>query len=276
MNFRLGAPFSSAFWCSLSLLLSVAACSPSETPLELAVQDLAPTGTLRAAINVGNPILAHEDLASGELRGLSVDLSRELAARLGVPLELLLYRSAGAVVQDATTGAWDVAYNAIDPTREEIIRYTAPYLTIAGAYLVRDESSIRVNTDVDRDDTTVVVATGSAYDLFLTRELQQAELVRVPTSPEVVDRFLEGSFDVAAGVRQQLEADADRIPGLRLFEESFMEIRQAMAIPRSRGDAGANYVEEFIEDMKSLDAIAEALARYGIEGVSVVPPSSTH
>jgi polar amino acid transport system substrate-binding protein len=205
----------------LAVALTAACATPPSAP-PAAVADLAPAGKLRAAINFGNPILASKDPATGEPRGVSVDLSRELGRRLGVPVQLVTFESAGRVF--AAIGDWDVAYLAIDPARSSEIAFSAPYVAIEGAYLVPAGSSIRANADVDRPGTRVVVGLGSAYDLFLTRELKQATLVRAPTSPAVTDVMVAQKLDVAAGVRQQLESDALRVPGVRLLPGRFMVI----------------------------------------------------
>jgi len=248
----------------------LAACSTMPMAPAAAVSDLAPTGKLRAAINFGNPVLAAKDPSTGEARGVSVDLARELGRRLGVPLEIVPYTAAGKVVEGLTSGAWDVAYLAIDPARAVDIRYSAPYVVIEGAYLVPDASTIRRNEDVDRDGVRVAVGKGSAYDLFLSRELKKAILVRASTSQAVTDLFVAQKLDVAAGVKQQLEADAKRVPGLRLLEGRFMVINQAMGTPKGR-EAGAKYLGEFVEDMKASGFVARALARHGIEGAMVAP-----
>ena len=236
-----------------------------------AVADLAPTGKLRAAINFGNPVLASKDPMTAEPRGVSVDLSRELARRLGVPLEIVTYPAAGQVVDELKSKAWDVAYLAIDPARATEIDYTAPYVVIEGAYLVRVDSPIRSNGEVDREGVRVAVGKGSAYDLFLSREIKNARLERAPTSPEVTDYFLAHKLDVAAGVKQQLEADAKRVGGVRLLDGRFMVINQAMGTPKGR-EAGATYLRTFVEEMKTSGFVAAALARHGIEGASVAPP----
>jgi polar amino acid transport system substrate-binding protein len=253
----------------LALASLLAACSavPRST-----VADLAPSGTLRAAINFGNPILATRDAASGEARGVSVDLSRELARRLGVSLQLVTFPSAGRVVDAVKAGEVDIAFVAIDPVRGADISYSAPYVVIEGAYLVRNESPIRNNAEVDRPGIRVAVGAGSAYDLYLKRELKSATLVRAPTSPAVVDLFHSQNLEVAAGVKQQLEADAKRVPGLRLLDGRFMVINQAIGTPRGR-DAGAQYLRSFVEEMKSTGFVAKALARHGIEGAAVAPPA---
>src|SRR5512134_291400 len=226
-------------------LIFLASCATTPQVSPAARSDLAPTGKLRAAINFGNPILASRDPTTGEPRGVSVDLSRELGRRLGVAVEFVTYDAAGKVVEGLKAGAWDVAFLAIDPARAVDIGYTAPYLLIEGAYLVRESSPLRANAEVDRPGTRVVVGKGSAYDLFLSRELEQATIVRAPTSQEVVDQFVARELEVAAGVKQQLEADARRIPGLRLLPGRFMAIQQAMGAPRGH-DAGVAYLREFV------------------------------
>jgi polar amino acid transport system substrate-binding protein len=242
-------------------------------PPPAAVADLAPTGKLRAAINFGNPVLASKDATTGEPRGVSVDLSRELAKRLGVPLDIVTYTAAGQVVEGLKSKAWDVAYLAIDPARAVDIGYTAPYVLIEGAYMVKQDSQIRQNADVDRDGVRVAVGKGSAYDLFLSRELKRATIVRAPTSPAVTDFFLAQKLDVAAGVKQQLEADATRVAGVRLLEGRFMTISQAMGTPKGR-EAGLTYLRAFVEAMKASGFVAAALARHGIEGASIAPAAS--
>jgi polar amino acid transport system substrate-binding protein len=232
---------------------------------------LAPTGRLRAAINLGNPILAHA-LADGGAGGVSVDLAREFARRLGVALDLVVVDTAGKSVDAVATERADVGFFAIDPARGADIAFTAPYVLIEGSYLVKDGSPIRANEDVDRAAHRVVVGQGSAYDLFLTRSLQQAQIVRAPSSPAVVATFLEQGADVAAGVRQQLEADARGRAGLRLLDGRFMVIRQAMGVPKSRGEQAAATLAAFVEEMKANGFVAEALKRHGIEGASVAPP----
>jgi polar amino acid transport system substrate-binding protein len=235
------------------------------------IAEIAPTGKLRAAINFGNPVLASKDVATGEPRGVSVDLSRELAKRLGVPLEIVTYPAAGQVVDGLKAKAWDVAYLAIDPARAVDMDYTAPYVLIEGAYLVRADSPIRSNSEVDRDGVRIAVGKGSAYDLFLSRELKRARLERAPTSPAVTDYFIAHKLDVAAGVKQQLEADATRVGGVRLLDGRFMVINQAMGTPKGRA-AGLKYLRAFIEEMKASGFVAATLARHGIEGASVAPP----
>lgn len=230
-----------------------------------------PTGTLRASINLGNPILAGIDPGTVQPCGVSVDLAREFARRLGVSCELVIFDAAGKSVQAVTEEQADIGFFAIDPQRGAGIAFTAAYVLIEGCYLVPQDSALHSNDEVDQTGRTVVVGKGSAYDLYLTRELTQATILRAATSPSVVDTFIEARADVAAGVKQQLEADAGRIGGLRLLPGRFMVIQQAMGVPKSRGAAAAAFLASFIEDMKASGFVASALTRYGIEGASVAP-----
>ena len=234
------------------------------------VARFAPSGVLRAAINLGNPILAGTD-ADGAPQGVSIDLARAFAERLGVAVELLAFDTAGKSVDAVAGDLADIGFFAIDPLRGAAIAFTAPYVLIEGCYLVRDDSPLHANEEVDRDGRIVVVGRGSAYDLHLTRTLQHATIERAATSQAVVQTFLERGADVAAGVRQQLESDARRVGGVRLLDGRFMVIRQAMGTPKSRGDDAARLLREFVETMKADGFVARALERHRISGASVAP-----
>lgn len=235
------------------------------------VSAFTPTGKLRASINLGNPILANRHPETGEPFGVSLDLARVLAMRLGVELELVVFDTAGQSVEAVSDERADFGFFAVDPQRGEKIEFTPPYVLIEGFYLVRDESPIRANEDVDQPHNRVAVGKGSAYDLFLTRTLKAAQIVRAPSSPTVVHTFLEQNLEVAAGVKQQLEADAHKAAGLRLLDERFMVIRQAMGTPKSRGHTVAETLRAFVEEMKASGFVAAALSRHGIVGASVAP-----
>ena len=235
------------------------------------IKAFAPTGSLRASINLGNPILARKSPQSGEVGGVSVDLASAFARKLGVALELVVFDTAAKSVEAVKTEQADIGLFAIDPLRGEGIRFTAPYVLIEGAYLVRNESPLQANEEVDRAGTRVMVGKGSAYDLFLTRELKSAAIERAPSSPDVVPAFLAQNTDVAAGVKQQLEADALKLGGLRLLPGRFMVIQQAMGSPASRGEAAAQALASFVEECKTSGFVAEALGRHGVQGASVAP-----
>jgi polar amino acid transport system substrate-binding protein len=236
---------------------------------EAVVRTFAPTGTLRAAINVGNPILANRDATTGKPYGVSIDLATRFARMLGVDIDLRVFESAGESVTAVTANEADIGFFAIDPVRGAGISFTAPYVLIEGFYMVRDDSPVVRNSDVDQPHNRVAVGKGSAYDLFLTRELKHAEIVRAPTSPAVIQAFIEQNLEVAAGVKQQLEADARITPGLRLLDERFMVIQQAMGTPKGRGEVAAATLRAFVEEMKSSGFVADALSRHRIEGASV-------
>jgi polar amino acid transport system substrate-binding protein len=240
---------------------------PAAAPL------FAPTGTLRASINLGNPLLARADPAGGPPRGVSVDLAREAARRLGVEVEYLVFDTANQSVEAVRAGQADIGFFAIDPLRGAGIGFTAAYLLIEGCYLVRDDAPYSRMEEVDRAGTRVVVGQGSAYDLFLSRALQAAEIVRAPSSQAVVETFLARGLEVAAGVRQPLEAEAARHGGLRLLPGRFMEIRQAMGLPAGRGEAARQALADFVETMKAEGFVAQALARHGVKGATVAPPA---
>lgn len=231
----------------------------------------APTGKLRASINLGNPILANKHQQTGEAFGVSIDLARAFAKRLDVDIELVVFDAAGKSVEAVRNEQADIGFFAIDPLRGEGIAFTAPYVLIEGAYMVPNASPIRTNEDVDRPGIRVTVGKGSAYDLYLSRELKQADIVRAPTSPTVVDVFVEQMLEVAAGVKQQLEADQQRFAGYRLLPGRFMVIQQAMGTPKSRGAEAAVHLARFVEDMKASGFVADALKRHGIQGASVAP-----
>ena len=251
----------------------LASCATVPTVPPKARSELAPTGKLRAAINFGNPVLAQRDQASGEPRGVSVDLAGELARRLGVPVELVTYNSAGKVFEALKTGAWDIAFLAIDPARATEIAFTAPYVIIEGIYLVPADSPLRSIQDIDREGVRVAVGNKSAYDLYLTRTLKRAQLVRVPTSAEALDVFLKDKLEAAAGVKQPLLQFAKIHPNVRVIDGRFMVIEQAMGTPKGR-EAGLLYLREFIEEMKASGFVARGLEKSG-QGDATVAPRAT-
>ena len=234
-------------------------------------QSLAPSGKIKASINLGNPILANKDPQTGLPVGVSVDLAKALAKKLGLELELVVFDSAGESVQAVKEERADFGFFAVDPVRGEGIAFTDPYVLIEGSYLVRNDSPLHANEEVDKEGIRVTVGKGSAYDLFLTRELKHATLVRSPTSPTVVDYFMDNQIEVAAGVKQQLEFDQKRFNNLRLLPGRFMVIQQAMGIPKSRSAQAHQYLIEFVKEMKSSGMVTQSLKNHHIEGASVAP-----
>jgi polar amino acid transport system substrate-binding protein len=235
------------------------------------VKDFAPTGTLRAAINQGNTVLAQKG-KNGEPLGITVDLARELARRLGVPIELITFDAAGKVFDALKRGVWDVAFLAVEPVRAAEIDFTAPYVLIEGTYMVRKDSPIKAIEDADKAGIRIAVATGSAYDLYLGRTLKHATLVRAPTGPEAMQMFVRQSLDAAGGVRQPLVEFAAANPALKVMDGRFMAIQQAMGMPRGRAKAPA-YLRGFVEEMKAAGFVAEALKRSNQPNAVVAPPA---
>ena len=232
-------------------------------------QQFAPTGVLRASLNMGNPVLAHSRTSTEKPAGVSIDLARELARELGVPASLLQFDTAARSVEALGGGEADVGFMAIDPLRANSIQFSAAYVQIEGAYLVPVDSPIIANEQVDQPGITIVVGAGSAYALYLARAIKHATLLQVPTSEAAVDAMLEGGQPVAAGVRQQLEADAKRVRGVRVLDGRFMVINQAMAMPRDRSAEAHAYLADFVERRKRSGFVGEALKRHGIEGARV-------
>jgi polar amino acid transport system substrate-binding protein len=225
--------------------------------------DLAPTGVLRASINLGNPVLAQG--TADAPAGVTVDLAREIAARLGVGVQFLCFDAARKSFESLKNGSADIGFLAIEPAREAEVSFTGPYVIIEGVYAVPDNSPIKTADDVDHKDVRIGVKEGSAYDLFLTRTLKNAEVVR---GSDGTDVFREQNLDVAAGVRQPLTRYVNEHPGLRLIEPRFMEIRQAVAIPKGRDIA---FLRDLVETLKTNGFVADALARSGQDATVAEP-----
>jgi len=232
----------------------------------------APNGALRASINLGNPILAHRDAASGAPAGVSVDLARALAEALGVAIEFRTFEKAAASVEAVRANEADIGFFAIDPARSEGLAFSAPYVLIEGSYAVPAASALQDNAAVDGAGTRVAVGQGSAYDLFLTRELKAAQIVRVAGAAGVLQALQAREVEVAAGIRQVLEAQAAQAAGaLRLLPGRFMVIQQAMGLPAARGAEAAAALHAFVEARKADGFVARALARHAVQGASVAP-----
>ena len=235
-----------------------------------AAHSLAPSGVLRVAINLGNGVLAQRN-AQGELTGVSVILARALAQRLKLPIELIRFEAAGTVFDALDKGHLDLAFLAIEPERAAKIDFSPPYVIIEGTYLVRAGAPFRTVSDLDQPGVRIAVGRGAAYDLFLTRTLKRAELRRAPTGAASIDMFLADGLDAAAGVRQSLVERARANPGLRVLDDRFTTIQQAIGMPRGR-QAGAVYVRMFIEEMKASGEVRKALDATGQAGAVVAPP----
>lgn len=233
------------------------------------VKELAPTGKLRASINLGNSVLAQGTPEAP--RGISVDLATELARRIGVPVEFLCWPAAKASFDTVKAAKADIGFLAHEPARAAEVEFTAPYVEIEGAYMVRKDSALRTIEEVDRPGNRICVGPGSAYDLYLTRTLKYAELVRaeIGGGSSNIQKFLKDNLEVCANVRQPLEAWAAKDPSVRLLPGRFMVIGQAVALPKGRPAATA-YVKAFVEEMKASGFVAQGLKRSG-QSATVAP-----
>ena len=241
------------------------------TPITPAVRaDLAPAGTLRAGVNYGNFILATRDPATGESRGVAIDLLQDVGRRLAVPVEIVSYESVAVMVDAAKTGAWDMAFLGIDPAREGEIGFTAAYLEIEATYLVPAGSRIATVADVDREGVRVVAAARANYELFLTRELKRAELVRAPGHPAAFEALQSGRADVLAGLRQALLGLTERLPGSRVLDGGFLNSFVAIAVPKNKAAALA-YVSTFLEEAKASGSVRRSLESSGLPATIAAP-----
>jgi polar amino acid transport system substrate-binding protein len=231
---------------------------------------MAPTGVLRAGINLGNPVIAQRDAQGGDPRGVGPALAVLLAKQLHIPVRYVVYDTAGKLSDGAKAKDWDCAFLAIDPARAVDIEFTDAYVNIEGTYMLPNESPLRDVADFDREGMKIAVGLKTAYDLFLTRELKHAQIVRAESSLAAIDLYLKGGLDAVAGVRQPLVAAAATHPGLRVIEGSFMVIRQAAGVPRGR-PAAALYLADFIEEAKASGFVARALRESGVADVTVAP-----
>jgi polar amino acid transport system substrate-binding protein len=230
-------------------------------------QQLAPSGMLRVGVNLGNFLLVSKQTADG-IGGIVPDLAQELARRLGVAVKLVTYPQAGPVADAATTGAWDVAFIGAEPQRASAIDFTEPYIEIEATYLVPAGSPIRSIAEVDRKGVRIAVASRSAYDLWLARNIKQAELVRAEGIEGSYQLFAKEKLDVLAGLKPRLLQDREKLPGARILEGRFTAVQQAIGTPKGR-PAAAAYLREFAKDIKASGLVDRLIERHNVQGVSV-------
>jgi len=232
--------------------------------------DLAPTGKLRAGINYGNFILATKDRATGESRGVAIDLVQEIGRRLGVPVEIVAYDSVAVMGDAAPTGAWDIAFLGSDPAREALMSFTPAYLEIEATYLVPGASPLYTAAEVDHEGVRVAAPARANYELFLSRNLTRARLVSAPGADAAFELLVTGTVDALAGLKQGLLGLAQTLPGSRIVEGRFMGVQQSVAVPKGR-DAGLAYLRRVVEGAKASGLIARAIEKTGARGVFVAP-----
>ena len=250
-----------------------ASAQAAAPPPPEAVRALAPSGTLRVAINLGNAVLAQK-APNGDLKGVTVDLARELGRRLGVPVVLVPFQAAGEVFGTLKEDRWDVAFMAVEPARAAEVDFSSPYVLIEATYMVHKNSPLREVGDVDRPGVRIAVGRGSAYDLYLTRSIKNATIVRAATGggTAMIDLFLADKLEAVAGVRQQLAAYAATDPDMRIMSGHFQDVAQAVGLPKGRG-AGATYVSAFVEEAKASGFVRKSLIASGQGDVVVAPPA---
>jgi len=247
----------------LSLLaIFLAGCAVTASVDPNIKNELAPTGTLRVAVNYGNPVHTQRNPSGGDPLGVAPDLARELAKRVGVPVKYVTYDAAGKMAEGLKTGENDIVFLAIDPERAVDIAFSRPYVVIEGTYLVRKDSRFKRLEDVDREGVKIIVGLRSAYDLFLTREIKRATLTRGGGGLGYLDDWRKGGFDAAAGVREALVAEARRDPSLTVLDGHFMTIPQAVGVPKSR-QAAARYVDQFVQEMIESGFVRRSLEKSG-------------
>jgi polar amino acid transport system substrate-binding protein len=234
--------------------------------------DLAPTGKIRAGINYGNFILATKDKATGESRGVAVDLANDLGRRLGVPVEIVAYDSVAAMGDAAPSGAWDIAFLGSDPAREKIMSFTAAYIELDATYLVPGASPLKNASEVDRAGLRITAPARANYELYLQRNLKQAKLLSVANNDAALELMTTGKADALAGLTQGLVNMSAKLPGSRIVEGRFMAVQQSIAVPKGR-DAGLAYLRSVVEDAKASGLVARAVDKTGAKGVTVAPPA---
>lgn len=230
--------------------------------------ELAPTGVLRAAVNLGNFLLVTGKATNGEPEGVSPDLAAEIARRLDVPVQYMTYADPGALAD--AVGDWDIGNIGAEPQRAEHIAFTAAYCEIQSTYMVPDGSPIQTIEDVDKPGIRIATKGRAAYGLWLENNLKHAELVRTETIDASFDAFVEQRLEVLAGLRPRLLSDVQRLPGARILNGQFSAVQQAVGTPRKNA-LGAAWLAEFVEEVKASGFVADLIAKHKVEGLSVAP-----
>jgi polar amino acid transport system substrate-binding protein len=236
--------------------------------------ELAPTGTLRVGINASNFLLVSQYEPGSDPHGIAPDLGRELARRLEVPVAFNVFPNPGKLADAGKTGVWDVAFLGNEPQRAKEIAFTAPYLEIPVTFLVPAGSPIETIEAVDREGVRIAVMERSAYDLYLTNNLQHGQLKRAKSIDASYQLFVEEKLDALAGLKPRLVSDAATLSGSRILQGQVTSVKQSAGTLPDR-ESGAQYLREFIEDTKSSGLVDRLIADYNVQGVTVAPPASS-
>jgi polar amino acid transport system substrate-binding protein len=252
-------------YCAVLLLVSVAGCANS-VPREVQSQ-LAPTGTLRVGLNMSNTLLTAKD-AAGEPRGVAADIARELGRRVGVPVKLISYASPGELGKSIKSEQWDIAFFAIERARAGQVDFSPPYVEIETTYLVRKDSALRSAGDVDRDDIVVAVTRGAGYEPILAGILKRAKLTRTGGFAENVKELTDHKAEAAVGLKPTLIGYVERMPEFRVLDGNFTTVQQAIGIQKGR-EAGAQYLQAYIQDIKRSGFVAKVIADNNVRGLTI-------
>jgi len=234
--------------------------------------ELAPSGALRAAINLANFLLVTGRTPDGDPEGVAPDMAAEIARRLEVPIAYVPFETPAKLADAAGDGVWDIGLIGAEPARAETIAFTVAYTEIEATYLVPAGSALGAVEEVDRDGVRIAVAGGSAYDLFLSRSLAHAELVRASGLEGSFNLFVEEGLDALAGLRPRLLSEVERLPGARILDGRFTAVQQAVGTPRPR-ERGAAFLAEFVEEAKASGLVQRLIERHRVRGLSVAPPA---
>jgi polar amino acid transport system substrate-binding protein len=236
-------------------------------PSKAALTEFTPTGILRVGLNMSNFLLTARDAAGAPI-GLAPDLGRELGKRLGVEVVLVPYPNPGALADDANKGTWDVGFLGAEPQRANVIDFTAAYVEIEATYLVPPGSTIQSIAEVDVKGIRIAVPERSAYELYLTRSVKNAELVRIKGADDSFKQFVEGKLEALAGLRPRLITDQGNLAGSRILDGNFTAVQQAAGTPKGR-PAAAQYLRDFIEDVKASGVVAQTIAKHNVRGLTI-------
>ncbi|MEM9029048.1 MAG: transporter substrate-binding domain-containing protein [Pseudomonadota bacterium] len=232
--------------------------------------ELAPTGVLRAGINLSNFLLVTDTAANGDPVGVSPDMAKAVADKLGVPVTYVTYPSPGALADAAEQNEWDIGNIGAEPQRAEAIAFTAAYCEIEATYLVPAGSAIQSIADVDKPGVRIAVSGRSAYGLWLARNIQHAELIKTDSVDSSFDTFVADKLDVLASLKPRLLSDVEKLDGARILDGKFSAVQQAIGTPR-KNSAAATWLAEFVEDSKSTGLVAQLIAKHAVNGLSVAP-----
>jgi polar amino acid transport system substrate-binding protein len=256
-------------WSTVLALSLVSGCATTLKVPEAVRSELTPTGKLRAGMNLGNALFTTKDVATGELRGVSVDVMRELASRLGVPVDFVVHATPGDVADASGAGTWDVAILAIEQTRAEKIAFSPAMTEIEATYVVHKDSALQSAGQVDTSGMRISTPEKAGYELYLTRTLRNATLIRTKSVQASIDLFNERRADALAGLKPTLLESMGTMPDGRLLEGKFMTVNHGLGVPRER-PAAAEYLKAFVEEMNASGFVARSIERNGVRGLSAV------